>query len=344
MLDKDRTHLFGLYRGLYLSGEVTSKDLHKWRVQGIMVDKIKEFYYSYPERSRGQYFPWWLKNLHRFETPITKEEAEQTLVASFFDKAKPHLDPKDRKTHPNELKPDSKRNSFHMLSLTLHRFTPSPNTTLYHSFAFTTCRSRAEESQLLDIYQLLLVPSDGSFFYTFHNHRRSPTHTATFTAFWRSYESGTLIRLMDSHGLKTLRSRLPHLEAFLSVPPSGPHPSVWDLKQFLEIGDPGNYPPIPSVECDYGFFNCQRFEDTCTLMEIYGQVLQRADPMELHRACIVGRLYEFVGQFIAVEERWKQLLRNPYPLREILEVEEVVEEVETSGGRSQSQKGWCRIM
>ncbi|KAJ4286493.1 hypothetical protein N0V90_013193 [Kalmusia sp. IMI 367209] len=362
IIDKDRTHLFGLYRGLYLSGEISPKDLHEWRIQGIMVEKIKEFYYSWPEQSRGQYFPWWLKNLHRLETPTTKEEAIQTLVATFYDKAKPYLDPEDRNTPPTELKPDAKRDSFAMLAHIFHRFTPNPTTTLYHSFAFTTCRNRAEESQLLDIYQLLLIPSDGSFFYQFHNGRRSPTHPATFTRFWRSYESGTLLQLMDSHGLKKLRSHLPHLEAFLSVPPSGPHPSVWDLRQFLEIGDPASYPPIPAVGCDYGFFNCVSFEDTCTLMEIYGRVLERADPMNLHKACIVGWLFEFVGHFIEVEERWRGLLKNPYPLREVIDVEEMVEEVEdttdveqgrnrdgmdgveTYEGKSASQKGWCGVM
>ncbi|ORX98686.1 hypothetical protein BCR34DRAFT_593143 [Clohesyomyces aquaticus] len=349
IIDKDRTQLFGLYRGLYLSGDISPKDVHEWRVQGIMVDKIKKFYYSYPEHARGQYFPWWLKNLHRLETPTTKEEVEQTLAATFYDEAKSYLDPEDRNKHPAELKPDAKRDSFGMLAHILHRFTPNPTTTLYHSFAFTTCRNRAEESQLLDIYQLLLIPSDGSFFYTFHNGRRSPTHLATFTTFWQSYESGTILQLIDSHGLKNLRSQLPHLEAFLSVPPSGPRPSVWDLKQFLEIGDPASYPPISAVGCDYGFFNCVNFEDTCMLVEIYGRVLERVDLMELHKACIGGRLFEFVGQFIEVEERWRRLLWNPYPLEGVVEVEGLVEEVEEvidikrggGGGGGESGRDGC---
>jgi hypothetical protein len=64
---------------------------------------------------------------------------------------------------------------------------------LYYTFAFVTCRNKAEESVLVDIYLLLLVPSDGSFFYTFYNERRSPTHTASFAAFWKSYEAGRLL-------------------------------------------------------------------------------------------------------------------------------------------------------
>jgi hypothetical protein len=135
---------------------------------------------------------------------------------------------------------------------------------------------------LVDLYQLLLTESDGSFFYEFHNRRRGVIQPATFTQFWKAYEAGTLIQLMDSKGLKELRSRLLFLEGFLSVPPAGPRPSVWNLKQFLEISDPMDHPPIPSVNVDYGFINCCTFEETCTLMEIYGKVLKTANPLELH--------------------------------------------------------------
>lgn len=226
----DRYNLFGLYNGIHLFGDITSSDLHEWRVKRAMAEKIKEIYYRIPESQRGQYFPWWLKNLHRLQGPTTKEEVEGSLAQTFFDKAKLYLDPRDRNMHPSELKPEAKRDSFLLLSHILYRFTPNPSAMLYHTFAFVTCRNSAEESQLVDKYLLLLVPSDGSFFYTFHNERRSLTHTASFAAFWKVYEAGTLLLLIDSHDLQNLRTRLPHLESFLSVPPSGPHPSVWALK------------------------------------------------------------------------------------------------------------------
>jgi hypothetical protein len=364
----DRSYLFGLYQGIRLFGDITSNDLHEWRVKGIMVEKIKEIYYKIPESHRGQYFPWWLKSLHRLQKPTTKEEAERSFAETFVDKAKLYLDPRDRNTHPSELKPKAKRDSFFLLSHILHRFTPNPSTMLYHTFAFVTCRNSAEESVLVDIYLLLLVPSDDSFFYTFHNERRSPTHTASFTAFWKSYEAGTLLQLIDSHGLKSLRMRLPHLESFFSVPPSGPHPSVWDLKQFLENADLATHPPIPAISCDYGFVNCNTLEDTCTLVEIYRRVLERADPMELHRACVIGRLFEFASTFLEMEEGWRLLLGNPYSLSGTLEVKELVEGqkrmemrigIEKGGGAGadenvvdaddslqqiKSQKEWCEVM
>ena len=50
----DSSNLLGVYGGLYLSGKFSAEDIHEWRVGGILVDKIKEFYYSIPEDCRGQ--------------------------------------------------------------------------------------------------------------------------------------------------------------------------------------------------------------------------------------------------------------------------------------------------
>ncbi|MCJ1476174.1 hypothetical protein MMC13_004839 [Lambiella insularis] len=308
----DRTYLLGVYGGLYLSGRFSAEDIHEWRVGGILVDKIKEFYYSIPENSRGQYFPWFLKNFSFTGRPMTKDEAQQKLIATFYDKARPYLDIEDRDKTARDLKPQAQGNSYCLLAEILHRICPNPTERNWYSFGFFTCREQAEESILVDVYQLLLTKSDGSFFYEFHNRRRGNIQPATFTQFWKAYEAGTLIQLMDSKGLKELRSRLPFLEGFLSV---------WDLKQFLEINDPMDHPPIPAVKVDYGFINCRTFEETCILMEIYGQVLKTADPLELHQACVAGDLFQFVSGYVRMEERWRALVSNFYPLKEVVESE-----------------------
>lgn len=317
----DRTYLLGVYRGLYLSGKFSAEDIHEWRVGSILVDKIKEFYYSIAENSRGQYFPWFLKNLYALERPMTKDEAQQKLIATFYDKARPYLDVEDRNKTARDLKPEAKGSSYCLLAEILLQISPNPIERNWYSFGFVTCRGQGEESLLVDLYQLLLTESDGTFFYAFHNRRRGVIQPATFTQFWKAYEAGTLIQLMDSKGLKELRSRLPFLEDFLSVPPAGPLPSVWNLKQFLEISDPMDHPPIPSVNVDYGFIDCRTFEETCTLMEIYGKVLKTANPLELHQACVAGDLFQFASVYVRMEERWRSLMRNFYPLKEVVESE-----------------------
>jgi hypothetical protein len=82
-----------------------------------------------------------------------------------------------------------------------------------------------------------------------------------------------------------------------------------------------DHPPIPSVNVDYGFINCRTFEETCTLMEIYGKVLKTANPLELHQACVAGDLFQFASGYVRMEERWRSLMRNFYPLKEVVESE-----------------------
>ncbi|KAN0103482.1 hypothetical protein V8E51_011795 [Hyaloscypha variabilis] len=92
----------------------------------------------------------------------------------------------------------------------------------------------------------------------------------TFKEFWEGHESGGLVKLMESKGLKPEPKVFPSLEKFLSVSPSAPQPSVWSLKQFLAISEPAMYPPIPAVSIDCGFMNCETFEETCVLRELLG--------------------------------------------------------------------------
>jgi hypothetical protein len=115
----------------------------------------------------------------------------------------------------------------------------------------------------------------------------------------------------------TIQAPVPR-ESFLSVPPAGPRPpSVWNLKVFLEISDPMNYPPTPSVNVDYGFINCRTFEETWILMEIYGKVLKTANPLALLQACVAGDLFQLISGYVPMEERrWRPLMRNFYPLGE----------------------------
>lgn len=321
LLGGNMNYLLGVYGGLYLSGRFSAEDIHEWRVKGILFDKIKEFYYSIPENCRGEYFPWFLKNLHVLERPMTKDEAQQKVMATFYDKARPYLDIEDRNKTARELKPEAKGASYNLLAQILQRFSPNPMEQNWYSFGFVTCRGQGEESVLVDLYLLLLTESDGSFFYEFYNSRRDNIQPVTFTQFWKAYEAGTLIQLMDSKGLKKLRSRLLFLEGFLSVPPTGHHPSVWSLKQFLEIDDPMDRPPVPSVDVDYGFINCRTFEETCILMEIYRKILKTVNPLALHQACVAGDLFAFANVFFQMKGEWRPLMRNFYPLKKVVEAE-----------------------
>ena len=246
------------------------------------------------------------------ETPTTKDEANEKFIATFYDKARPHLDIEDRNKTAKDLLPEAKRLSYILLAEILLQVNPNPFEVNWYSFGFVTCRGQQEEGILLSLYQLSLTESDGSYFYEFYNSRRNITEPVTFTQFWKAYEAGQLIQLMDSRGLEDLRSKLPLLEGFLSVPPHGRRPSIWDLKQFLEINNPMEQPPLPSVKNEYGFVNCRTLEETCILMEVYRKVLQTVNPLKLHRACVAGDLFQFAKTYVPMEEQWRPLLRNSY--------------------------------
>ena len=89
--------------------------------------------------------------------------------------------------------------------------------------------------------------------------------------------------------------------------------SVWNLKQYLATE---NGPLIPSVGVDYGFFNCQGETERQDLKKVYMEFFAdyHADPIELHKAAIGGRLFDYVRRFVELKQKFYCLMNNPYPL------------------------------
>lgn len=316
----DRSNLLGLYKGLWLSDEIKVEDIHKWQVGGSLVANIKKYYFQIPETHRGGYFPWFLENTSILEKPLSKQESTAKIVAKFYDQAKLYLEEEDQRKEAYELKPDAKQHCYRLLATVLHMAHPNPIEKNWYNFGFPTCNSEGQISQLGVLYHELLVGDklyEDVRNYTQHTiliPKRDNLQTASFGEFWHAYESKTLIQLMDSKGLKARRSAFPFLEGFLCIPPGGLRPSVWDLKQFIAINDPAEFPPSRTLEADYGFMNCKDFEETCFLLEIYKRLLQKANPLELHEACLAGKLFEFAQRFHLMDESHRRLMRNFYPL------------------------------
>ncbi|KAM0134264.1 hypothetical protein ACHAP3_005577 [Botrytis cinerea] len=313
----DHRKLLGLYKGLWLGG-VPVEDIHKWQVEGTLIANIKKYFYQIDEASRGGYFPWFLGNLHILERPLTQQESTQNMLATFYDQAQIYLDKEDQHKQPIQLEPEAKMLCYELLAMALHMACPNPIQKNWYNFGFCTCDDEQEEGALGGLYNRLLLGNK-----LFDDLRGNSQHmvygtaplTATFTEFWHAYESGTLIKLMDSKGLKETRSRFGFLEQFLSVPPFGSRPSIWSLKQFVAIDNPAEFLPSRTLEVDYGFINCQTFEEICILLEIYKRLLKVANPLALHEACLDGRLFEFANWFHDMDESHRRLMRNLYPLR-----------------------------
>ena len=284
----------------------------------ILSCQYQAYFYGMPEEFRGGYFPWFLNNTHILDQPTTKKEAEEKLILTYFDKAQSYLDKEDWHKDQKDLEPEAKRYAYVFLAASLHAAIPIPIEPNWNNFGFCTCNSEGEESQLGGLYQRLLHGYE-QVFSGFPDRYRlqhlSGLETASFTEFWQAFETGSLIQLMDAKGLKGDRLQFPHLETYLSVPPSGPQPSVWSLKQFLAVNSLADLPPCPAVNFDYGFINCQTFEEICILMEIYKRLLTKANPLELHKASLAGQLFEFANKFDKMDNAHKRLMKNFYPLK-----------------------------
>jgi hypothetical protein len=195
---------------------------------------------------------------------------------------------------------NARNSSALLVKVLLYAASPNPIEANWNNFGFCTCDCEGKEGMLGGLYQRLLH-GYGQVFSDLPD-RYWPQHlrnleNASFTEFWQAFKSGSLIQLMDAKDLKSDRLQFPYLETYLSVPPFMARSSVWLLKQFLAVNDPADFPPYPTVNCDYGFRNCQTLEEICILMEIYKRLLIKADPLELHKACLAGQLFEFAAKF-----------------------------------------------
>ncbi|THV46494.1 hypothetical protein BGAL_0381g00010 [Botrytis galanthina] len=313
----DHCKLLGLYKGLWL-GDVLVEDIHRWQVEGTLIANIKKYFYQINEANRGGYFPWFLGNLHILEKPLTQEDSIQNILATFYDQAKAYLDKEDQHKQPSQLEPEAKIQCYEILATVLHAAHSNPVQKNWYSFGFCTCTDEREESTLGLLYRRLLLGNKllddlrGSNQHVFYG---PAPQTATFTEFWHAYESGKLIELIDSKGLQKMRLEFKFLQWFLSLSPSRPQASVWSLKQFVAIDNPAEVPPNETLQVDYGFMNCQTFEETCILLEIYKRLLREADPLELHEACLAGKLFEFAEAYYHIDESHRRLMKNLYPLR-----------------------------
>jgi len=288
----DWLKLFGLYVGLTRMG-VGSRELHQWQTGGTLTKNIMSKFEAIPQHCRGGYYPWFLENLHVFNSDSPPD--------SILGIARPYLEPEDRSKDTHELTPEAKRKSFMLYSLLLNGYHPNPSLSvqvvqdLYFQFGFVTGRGSEGERVLPGLYRELISK-------------------CAFKEFWLAYQSYSLISLMDANGLKSERKKVQHLEAFLKIKPNTWCPSVWYLRLFTHSSD---VDPPRYITVDYGFSNCNTVEEKFALKDVYKDLLNspQVDPMELHTACINGKLFEFTRQYNPnLKQRFRRLMKTPYPL------------------------------
>lgn len=315
---RDKAKLGGLYKGLFYL-DVSADELDSWRSEGTLVENIIRTFSKIPEGHRGGYFPWFLEHQYCLDGSKTREEALGDLTSTFYDEARLYLEPDDQNKEVHHLEPPAKCAAFRFLALMLHGYHPRPsNNDAYYDFGFCTCLEEHDVGRLGGLYQKLLVGDKFTKFWFNDRDLNLPSgghRTCTFTELWHALEAGKLINLMDSKGLESERRQFRHLDTFLGQPWCGPRKSIWDLQVFLS--DEGTIAAPNPVLIDYGFINCNGFREVTELKSVYKSILQLSDPLDLHDACIHGRLFEFARSVKVLEPRLRKMMRNPYPLQSI---------------------------
>ncbi|KAJ7044984.1 hypothetical protein C8F04DRAFT_520702 [Mycena alexandri] len=223
-------------------------------------------------------------------------------------RGRPNTDTMDQIAAERSTWPKEKQDCDLLCSLIMSEMHPSPELDdLWVTFGFCACHGEAEEQILSAVYGELIQDKK-----------------CTFEELYLAYDSSTLIALFDSKKLGTRAKEIPHLEVVLKGSPRA-FQSVWYLKQFVASRQEGKR-RIPSIAVDYGFLNCLKDEAEHTLLEdLYHQLFTlpraRFDPMQLHEACIQGKLYEYAEGLLKLRKKdqkvLKRLLKNPYPLPDL---------------------------
>ncbi len=72
--------MFGLYVGLIKICDVKPQQLHKWRVQGTLIQEIKAIYEASPLHARGGYYPWFLEHQEVLENPMVSASEWKSMA------------------------------------------------------------------------------------------------------------------------------------------------------------------------------------------------------------------------------------------------------------------------
>lgn len=313
---EDRSKLLGLYQGLVKYLGVTAEELNGWEQENSLATNIVRVYNAESAYGGSGYFRWFLENTHILKAE--RDPSDLNHYMHFIEQAQKLLEPDDQKKDWRDLQPLAKRYSFEILWLSLLGARPNPILETWLKFGFCACMNEEEEIKLGAIYVSLFTDNRNGTLVP-QNLRSNP---CTFMEFWQAYESGGLVQLMEDK----IRNRgadirkLPLVREYLSNPPRDIDLSVWNLRQFLEINQYSTHPPIESVKVDYGFLNCQNFEEICTLAELYKRLFSVASPLEVHEACLKNRLFELAKRkYHSMDEDYRRLMNNSYSEQVMLE-------------------------
>lgn len=123
----EESHPFGLRRGflLFLKDDEISPinpiKLNEWQRSGCLTKKIIEKFSRFPGESRGDYFPYFLRNQHVLDlsTPPAQLDGQDNPLLKAIDAVKLCLEPEDRGKDLRSLEPPRTHYCFTLYAMAL---------------------------------------------------------------------------------------------------------------------------------------------------------------------------------------------------------------------------------
>ncbi|KAI0774669.1 hypothetical protein BD413DRAFT_535572 [Trametes elegans] len=312
------SELLGLYRGLLIFQHVPPKDVHKWRLQGRLGELVQATYEKIPPENRGGYYLWFLQHQSLLQNDVPDDELVQEYVSRSIRAAwvKTGGPPGDSlNVIQNKIMLLSPaRKACHILYRGLvNSVHPHPIQDEWVSFGFVSTVAEKEE-HVLGVAYLALASA------------------CSFEEFCTAHERAGMPALFERYGLQCS-------PFFRDVMAQGPsvRKSVWDLKQYAADAPAAGarVELIRPVWADYGYMFAQDEAESQLLDGVYRRYFThaRANPPDLHQACVQGRLFAYLQDFglwtpagREAELLRDRLLRNMYPLSFLEDAEEPTED------------------
>lgn len=280
----ERVQLFQLYGKLVNHGVGDEELREAWQR-----DKLKEFILS-----RCSQLPPFL--FAREKTWISQQQGfgkdSEAGLGKQLESILMFLNAEDQKLSFSQLEPEVKRMACLFYGQILNQFVPEFDEDNWISLGFCTARSQEETQVLAHLYSLLI-------------------QRCTFEEIWKAMDNSTRVELFRTYDLGSNISRMRNFETLMRGVGKW-HQSVWELKKFTQSSE---NKPTRSVYTDYGFQHCQSPQEHIDLRRIYTKFFARGeDEMELHQACIDGRLAQFLTSKLGPLQVPDEVLSNDYPI------------------------------
>ncbi|KZT05622.1 uncharacterized protein LAESUDRAFT_223155 [Laetiporus sulphureus 93-53] len=305
LVPANESMLIGLYTGLIKMLGISAKTIHEWRLNGILIQKIRATFEQLPLGHRGGYYPWFLENQWILDPTLSRRSVEEEiwLHAKRYANLPANL-PKADMLRIVSKWPKNKRYCYQMSAMVISGFRPKPSQDLWILFGLCACPDEWSEKWLGMTYRMLSLIA-----------RPESIMHCSFSELCDAYNSSDLLSLFQRHGLKGNVSNIPHLQEVLEGSPTS-FKSVWYLKQFA-VSECDTVPLQQQASADYGFTNCVTngkpdAEKKEMLRKVYREAFlkKKADPLELHEAAIKGKIFEFVSELVAIREDQQDSLKE----------------------------------